>query len=96
MVDFITKLPIVARKDMILVICDRLSKMTHFVATTEGISVEGLVRLFKDNVLKLYRLLESVVSDRGPQFMAELTKKLDRILGIETRLSTAFHPQTDR
>ena len=96
MVDFITKLPIVARKDMILVICDRLSKMTHFVATTEGISVEGLVRLFKDNVWKLYRLLESVVSDRGPQFMAELTKKLDRILGIETRLSTAFHPQTDR
>ena len=70
--------------------------MTHFVATTEGISVEGLVRLFKDNVWKLYRLLESVVSDRGPQFMAELTKKLDRILGIETRLSTAFHPQTDR
>ena len=96
MVDFITKLPIVARKDMILVICDRLSKITHFVTTTEGISVEGLVRLFKDNVWKLYRLLESVVSDRGPQFMAELTKKLDRILGIETRLSTAFHPQTDR
>jgi len=35
------------------------------------------------------------VLDRGPQFATELTKKLNRILGIETKLSTAFHPQTD-
>ena len=45
-VDFITKLPVVAGKDAILVVCDRLSKMAHFVATTEGTSVEGLARLF--------------------------------------------------
>ena len=45
MVDFIMKLPVVAGKDTILVVCDRLSKMTHFVATTEGTSVEGLARL---------------------------------------------------
>jgi len=32
-VDFIMKLPIVAGKDVILVVCDRLSKITHFVAT---------------------------------------------------------------
>ena len=50
MVDFITKLLVVAGKDAILVVCDRLSKITHFVATTEGMSVEGLVRLFRDNV----------------------------------------------
>ena len=49
-VDFITKLPLVAEKDSILVVCDKLSKMTHFVATTEGTSVEGLVRLFRDNM----------------------------------------------
>ena len=45
MVDFITKLPVVVKKDVILVVCDRLSKMMHFVATTEG-----LARLFRDNV----------------------------------------------
>ena len=94
-VDFITKLPVVAGKDAILVVCDRLSKMTHFVATTEGTSAEGLARLFQDNVWKLHRLLESVVLDRGPQFAAELTKELNRMLGIKTKLSTAFHPQTD-
>ena len=46
MVDFITKLLVVAGKDAILVVCDRLSKIAHFVATMEGTSVEGLVRLF--------------------------------------------------
>ena len=49
-VDFITKLLIVARKDAILVVCNRLSKMVYFVATTEGTSVEGLARLFRNNV----------------------------------------------
>jgi len=50
MVDFITKLPVVAGKDGILVVCDRLFKMTHFVATTEETSAEGLARLFRNNV----------------------------------------------
>ena len=95
MVDFITKLPVVARKDTILVVCDWLSKMMHFVATTERMSVEGLVRLFRDNVWKLHGLPESVVSDRGPQFAAELIGELNSMLGIETKLSTSFHPQTD-
>ena len=49
-VDFITKLLVVVGKDAILVVCDRLSKMTYFVATTEETSAEGLARLFRDNV----------------------------------------------
>ena len=89
--DFITKLPVVAGKNAILVVCNRLSKMTHFVATTEETSAEGLARLFRNNVWRLHRLLESVISDRGPQFVAELTKELNRMLGIEMRLLIAFH-----
>ena len=42
MVDFIMKLLVVAGKDAILVVCDRLSKITHFVAITEGTLAEGL------------------------------------------------------
>ena len=49
-VDFITKLPVVAGKDTILVVCNKLSKITHFVATTERTLVERLARLFRDNV----------------------------------------------
>ena len=36
------------------------------------------------------------MSDRGPQFAVELTKELNQMLGIEMRLSMAFHPQIDR
>jgi len=49
-IDFIIKLPVVAGKDAILVVCDRLLKMIYFVATIEGMSAEGLIRLFRDNV----------------------------------------------
>jgi len=76
-------------------VCDQLSKITHFVATTEGTSAEGLARLFQDNIWKLHGLLESMVLDRGPQFAAELTKELNKMLEIKMKLSTAFHPQID-
>ena len=78
--DFIMKVLVVAGKNVILVVCNRLFKMTYFVAITEKTTVEELARLFRNNVQKLYRLLESVVSDRGPQFTAELTKELNKML----------------
>jgi len=95
LVDFITKLPVSKGHDSILVVCNRFLKMSHFVVTTEKTMVEGLARLFRDNVWKLYGLLESVISDRGPQFVAGLTKELNKMLGIETKLSTVYHSQTD-
>jgi len=95
MVDFITKLPVVAEKNVILVVCDRLSKMTHFVATIEGTLVEELVKLFRDNVWKLHGLPESIVSDRGLQFAVEMMKELNKMLGIEMKLSTSYYPQID-
>ena len=41
-VDFITKLLLVARKDVILVVYDKLSKITYFMATIKRTLVEGL------------------------------------------------------
>ena len=91
MVDFITKLLLVTEKNAILVVCNRLSKMTYFVTTTE----ERLARLFRDNVWKLHRLPESIVSDKGLQFVADIMRELNSMLGIETKLLTVFHSQTD-
>ena len=54
------------------------------------------MRLFRDNVWKLHRLPESVISDRGPHFIAGLIRELNKMLGIETKLPIAYHPQTDR
>ena len=49
-VDFIMKLPVVAGKDAILVVCDRLLKMIYFVVAMEKMSAEKLARLFRENV----------------------------------------------
>ena len=59
--------------------------MTYFVVTIKKISAERLARLFSDNVWKLYGLPESIV------FAAEITKKLNSMLGIEMKLLTSFH-----
>jgi len=93
--DFITKLPLAQGYDSILVVVDRLTKMVHFIPTTEKTSAEGLARLFRDNVWKLHGLPESIISDKGPQFAAGLMRELNEMLGIKSKLSTAFHPQTD-
>jgi len=68
----------------------------HFIATTEKTSVEGLAKLFQDHVWKLHGLPESIVSDRGVQFAVGMIKKLNNLLGIQTKLLTAYHSQTNR
>jgi len=93
--DFITKLPLAQGYDSILVVVDRLTKMVHFIPTTEKMSAEELTRLFRDNMWKLHGLPESIILDRGPQFVAGLMQELNRMLGIESKMSTAFYPQTD-
>ena len=73
MVNFIMKLLLVAEKNVILVVCDRLSKIMYFMATTKETLVKELAWLF-----------------RRLQFVVELTKELNRILGIKTKLLTLF------
>jgi len=70
--------------------------MVYFILTTERISAKGLARLFRDNVWKLHGLPKSIISDKGPQFAAGLIRELNKMLGIESKMSTAFHLQTDR
>jgi len=93
--DFITKLPLAQGYDLILVVVDRLTKMAHFIPTTEKTTAGRLARLFRDNVWKLHGLPESIISDRGLQFAAGVMRELNTMLGIDSKLSTAFHPQTD-
>ena len=57
----------------------------------EKIITEELAKLFRNNAEKLYELSKCIISNRGPQFAAELMKELNKILEIETKLSTAFY-----
>jgi len=66
-------------------------KMAHFMPTTEKILAEGVVRLLQNNIWKLHRLPESIIMNRGAQFAAGMIKELNQILGIDMKLSTAYH-----
>jgi len=75
--DFITKLLLAQGYDSILVVCNRITKMAHFVPTMEKTSAEGVARLFQDNVWKLHSLPESIIMDKRAQFAAGMMKELD-------------------
>ena len=93
--NFITKLLLAQGYDSILVVVDRLTKMAYFISTMKRTLVEGLAKLFRDNVWKLHGLSKSIISNRRPQFVAGIIRELNRMLEIESKMSMAFYPQTD-
>jgi len=93
--DFITDFPIVRTKNSILVVVDRLTKMAHFTPCSKSITVEEIAQLILDRIVRLHGLPEEIVSDRGPQFASKFRRRLFELLGVDIRLSSAFHPKTD-
>ena len=93
--DFVVGLPELDGFDAIWVVVDCLSKQRHFVPCTSTITVEGLAQLFLDHVFKRHGLPDTIISDRGPQFASHFWTYLCYCLGIQPRLSNAFHPQID-
>jgi len=64
MADFIIKLLLVQEYNIILVICNRITKIIYFVPITEKTLVKRVVKLFQDNIWKLRGLPESIIIDR--------------------------------
>ncbi|KAG7003723.1 Transposon Tf2-9 polyprotein [Fusarium oxysporum f. sp. conglutinans] len=93
--DFITHLPPSEGHDAILIIACRLTKMRHIMACKGTCDAEDTARYYLKEVWKLHGLPHTIISDRGPQFVAEFWKKLTQQLSINSLLSTAYHPETD-
>jgi len=56
--------------------------MAYFIPTIEKTLVEELTRLFRDYIWKLHGLLESIISNRGIQFVVEIIRELNQLLRI--------------
>jgi hypothetical protein len=93
--DLIGPLPPSNGYDAIYVAIDRMSKMAKFQPCNIDLSAGGTARILRDRVFRNHGLPETIISDRGPQFVAKFMKELYRLLGIHGNPSTAFHPQTD-
>jgi hypothetical protein len=79
---------------LILVVCDRLTKMAHFIPCREDINAAELADIFLENVIKLHGLPEDIRSDRGSLFTGHFWDRLWTRLGTSLSLATAFHHQT--
>ncbi|CAN6465575.1 unnamed protein product [Victoria cruziana] len=93
---FVMGLPCTQRKhDAIWVIVDKLFKSAHFLAIHANMQLESLADLYISEIVRLHGILKAIVSDRDPRFTSRFWKALQKVLGTQLKMSSAFHPQTD-
>ena len=94
--DFITHLPQTkAGHTAIYVIIDRLTKLTHIVPTTDNATAPDVAEMFIDTVVKHHGLPRNIVSDRDAKFTSKFWEAFCEQIGIQMKMSSAYHPQTD-
>jgi hypothetical protein len=93
--DFITSLPKLGNKSVIMVVVDRLSKYSQFCTLQHPFTASMVAQLFMDQVFKLHGMMHSIVSDHDPTFIRNFWQELFKLQGTQFHLSIAYHPQTD-
>ncbi|KAL2230686.1 UNVERIFIED_CONTAM: Transposon Ty3-G Gag-Pol polyprotein [Sesamum indicum] len=93
--DFVEGLPNSEGKDSIMVIVDRLTKYSHFIALIHPYTAASIAKVFFDNIYKLHALPVSIVSDRDKVFTSKFWRELFTLSGVSLDMSTAYHPQSD-
>ncbi|KAD2805210.1 hypothetical protein E3N88_38587 [Mikania micrantha] len=94
--DFVTKLPRTpSGHDTIWVIVDRLTKSAHFLSMRETYSMDKLAKLYINEIVVRHGVPLSIISDRDSRFTSRFWQSLQKSLGTQLNLSTAYHPQTD-
>ncbi|GJS32573.1 putative reverse transcriptase domain-containing protein [Tanacetum coccineum] len=79
-----------------LVIVDRLTKSTHFLANHEDFNTEKLARLYIDETVARHGVPMLIISDRDGRFTSHFWQTIQKALGTRVDLSSTYHPQTDR
>ena len=81
--------------DAIVVIVDWFTKMIRLKTTMTNISLEGIAKIYKNDIWKLHGIPRKILSNRDLQFASKFMEEFTRALGTKRQLSTAYHPQTD-
>ncbi|GJW12067.1 putative reverse transcriptase domain-containing protein [Tanacetum coccineum] len=94
--DIFTKLPKSSQGyDTIWVIVDRLTKSAIFVPIRETDLMEKLARMYLKEVVIRHGIPVSIICDRNPRFALNIWRSLQKALGTNLDMSTAYHPQND-
>ena len=91
--DFILGFPRTFRKhNSILVVVDCFSKMAHFLPCSKTSNASKIAKLYFNEIVKLYGLPKTIMSDRDVRFMSYFWKTLWYLVGTKLKFSIAFHP----
>ena len=91
--DFVSGFPLTQQKhDSVWVIVDSLTKSAHFIPVRIDYSMDRLVELYVDEIMRLHGVPLSIVSDRDPRFTSRFWKELQSALGTMLKFGTTFHP----
>ncbi|GJW89754.1 putative reverse transcriptase domain-containing protein [Tanacetum coccineum] len=94
--DFITKLPKSSHDfDTIWVIMDRLTKYAHFLTIRENDPLDKLARLYLNRIVASHGLPVSIICDRDGRFTSNFWRSIQKALGTDISMSTAYHPKTN-
>ncbi|GJX65440.1 putative reverse transcriptase domain-containing protein [Tanacetum coccineum] len=94
--DFVTKLPKSPQgHDTIWVIVNRLTNSAIFTLIRETDSTEKLARLYIKEVVARHGIPVSIICDRDPRFASHFWRSLQKDLGTNLDMSTAYHPETN-
>nr|GEZ17374.1 putative reverse transcriptase domain-containing protein [Tanacetum cinerariifolium] len=78
--------------DSIWVIVDRLTKSAHFLPVKMTDSMEKLTQLYLKEIICRHGVPISIISDRDNKFASIFLRSLQRALGTQLDMSTAYHP----
>ncbi|GJR87636.1 putative reverse transcriptase domain-containing protein [Tanacetum coccineum] len=81
--------------DTIWVVVDRLTKSAIFTPMRETDSMEKLARMYLKEVVTRHEIPISSVCDRDPRFALNFWRSLQKALGTNLDMSTAYHLETD-
>lgn len=81
--------------DSIWVVVDRLTKWAYFLPCSKTTTAEQLAYLFERDIVSVHLWPDNIVSDRDKLFVSKFWQGLMQRMGVKSKLSTAFHPQTD-
>ena len=93
--DFISGFPKVEGFTSVLVLVDKFSKYAVFIPVSSECPVEEATRILFSNVVKHYRMLGDIVSDRDTQFTGRFWVELFKMWGTECKFFTANYPKAD-
>ncbi len=79
---------------MIIVVVDYLTKWVELEALPTG-KADVVTTFLVNRVVLRHGLPETMISDRGKCFLADLTQRTLHKLGIKHKTTSSYHPQTN-